>query len=209
MSAPQVDSCDQGGCAGLGASTLFPRLPARTGLRLGMRVPFWVLPGDMLLLAPLLALVSPATLSGVAVTAASGGLLPYEQSIRTGAGIFQIVFGREVQGTLYGYLGDRTLPLVIVPLDSSGAQYGVMALRSVALSFPVLEWTPFRTFATQVAFGLQLQLGFGLEIPLSRQMQYPAGAAAPDVSSSWNIFLRVQADGRYFFGSREDLQPPR
>ena len=145
--------------------------------------------------------------------AASGGFIPYEQSVRTGAGIFQIVLGREVQGTLYGYLlGDRTVPLLIVPIDNpnpGGSPYGVLALKSLSLGFPVVEWTPFRTFATQVAFGLQLQLGFGVEVPLSRQLVFPTGVPAPNVSTSWSMFLRVQADGRYFFGSREDLQPPK
>lgn len=214
MSASQVDNCNQGSsCSGLGSSTLFPRVPARTGVRFGLRVPFWLLPGDMIVLAPVLALASPRTLSNVGVAAASGGFIPYERSFRTGAGIFQIVAGREVQGTLYGYiLGGRSVPLVIVPIDNpnpGGPQYGVLALKSLSLGFPVVEWTPFRTFATQVAFGLQLQLGFGVEVPLSRQLEFPTGVPAPDVSTGWNVFLRVQADGRYFFGSREDLQPPK
>jgi len=214
MSASQVDNCDQASsCSGLGASALFPRVPARTGLRFGLRLPFWLVPGDMILLAPVLALASPRTLSNVGVAAASGGFIPYEQSVRTGAGIFQIVLGREVQGTLYGYLlGDRTVPLLIVPIDNpnpGGSPYGVLALKSLSLGFPVVEWTPFRTFATQVAFGLQLQLGFGVEVPLSRQLVFPTGVPAPNVSTSWSVFLRVQADGRYFFGSREDLQPPK
>jgi hypothetical protein len=29
------------------------------------------------------------------------------------------------------------------------------------------------------------------------------------VSASWTVFLRIQSDARYFFGSREDLAPPR
>ncbi|HWE22342.1 MAG TPA: hypothetical protein VG496_00250, partial [Myxococcales bacterium] len=210
LSTAQVDNCEQVSCSGLGASTLFPRMPARSGLRLGIRLPFWVVPGDLIVLAPVLALVSPPTLSNVGVAAASGGLIPYERSFRTGAGIFQLVAGREMQATLYGYLGDRNIPLVVVPIDNpGGSQYGVVALKSLALGFPIVEWTPFRTFATQVAFGLQLQLGFGLEVPLSTQLKYPTGPAAPDIPTSWNVFFRIQADGRYFFGSREDLNPPK
>src|SRR5262249_18061466 len=146
----------------------------------GVRIPFWLLPGDTLLLLPVLALASPDALSKVGVAAASGGLIPYERSFNTGAGVFQIVLGREVQGTLYGYLGERTIPLVVTPIaGGSTPQLGVVALRTLALSFPAVEWTPFRTFATQVAFSFQLQLGFGVELPTSVQVRYPSSAAAP------------------------------
>ena len=211
MAAAQTDKCSGSACDALGASNLFPRLPARTGLRLGVRIPFWLIPGDTLILGPVLALASPASLSKVGVAAASGGLVPYERSFTTQAGVFQFVLGREVQGTLYGYLGERTIPLMVAPIGQgpSGTTYGVIALRTLALSFPVVEWTPFRTFATQVAFSFQMQLGFGVEVPTSVQVRYPAGSAAPSVPPSWTIFLRIASDGRYFLGSREDLQPPR
>ena len=211
MTTPQLDKCEGSSCGALGTSSLFPRVPARTGLRLGLRLPFWLIPGDIILLGPVLLLASPSAASKVGVAAASGGFIPYERSLRTGAGIFQFVLGREVQGTLYGYLGDSTIPLMVTPVSEtpSGPQYGVLALKSVALAFPVLEWTPFRTFATQVAFSLQFQLGFGVELPLSKQVLYPTGQTAPAVPPSWSVFLRLQSDGRYFFGSREDLQPPR
>jgi hypothetical protein len=129
--APQLDECSGSSCEALGTSNLFPRIPARTGLRLGLRLPFWLLPGDTLLLVPILALVSPDSLSKVGVAAASGGLIPYERSFSTGVGIFQIVVGREVQGTLYGYLGERTIPLLITPIGEvpSGPELGVVALK--------------------------------------------------------------------------------
>jgi hypothetical protein len=211
MAAAQTDKCAGTTCDALGASNLFPRVPARTGLRLGLRLPFWLVPGDTLLLVPILALASPESLSKVGVAAGSGGFIPYERSVSTGAGVFQFVLGREVQATLYGYLGNKTIPLVIAPIGQgpSGPQYGVVALKSVALSFPTLEWTPFRTFATQVAFSFQLQLGFGVELPLSVSVPYPSGSTPPSVPAAWNIFLRIGSDGRYFLGSREDLQPPR
>ncbi len=211
MSAAQLDHCSGTSCDALGASNLFPRVPARTGLRLGLRLPFWLLPADTLLLVPILALVSPASLSKVGVAAASGGFFPYERTFSGSAGYFQIVLGREVQATLYGYLGEKTIPLVVTPIGQgpSGEQLGVVAVKSLVLDFPVLEWTPFRTFATQVAFAFQTQLGFGVEVPLSVSVRAPSGGPSPSIPLAWSIFLRLGADGRYFFGSREDLQPPR
>ena len=160
----------------------------------------------------MLALAAPGALNDVGVAAASGGLIPYERTFRTGAGSFQIVAGREVQGTLFGILGEANRPLYIVPLgtnpDGSPA-YGVMAQKSLALAFPLVEWTPFREFSTQLTFTACLQLGFGVEVPLSTNVVYPEGAALPDSPPAWNVFLRGQFDGRYFLGNREDLHPPR
>jgi len=211
MAAAEAAKCEGAGCELVGTSNLFPATPSRTGLRLGIRMPFWVLPGDMLVLGPVLALVAPHALSDVGVAAASGGLIPYERTFQTGIGSFQIVAGREVQGTLFGILGPANLPLYIAPITKNAdgtPVYGVVSERSLALAFPVLEWTPFRAFATQLTFTTAIQLGFGVEVPLSTDVVYPEGAAAVDPPPVWSVFLRGQFDGRYFLGPREDL-PPR
>jgi len=44
MTTPQLDKCEGSSCGALGTTSLFPRVPARTGLRLGLRVPFWLIP---------------------------------------------------------------------------------------------------------------------------------------------------------------------
>ena len=196
------------GCETVGTAALFPRAPARTGINLGLRMPFWLIPGDMLILGPVLALASPAALSQVGVEAASGGLIPYERSIRTGAGIFQVVAGREARVILFGFMTDL---LGVVPsgtLPDGSRQYAVVQFKSVQLEFPVLEWTPFRTFATQLTFAGQLQLGFSVGLPVSTEVLYPVGAPF-STGPSWSVWLRGVFDGRYFFGSREDLQSPR
>jgi hypothetical protein len=212
MLAAEADKCSGASCQLVGTSNLFPASPARTGLRLGVRMPFWVLPGDMLVLGPVLALVAPHALSDVGVAAASGGLIPYERTIQTGAGSFQIIVGREVQGTLFGYLGPANLPLYIAPIgknpDGTPA-YGVVSEKSLALAFPVVEWTPFRAFATQLTFTTAVQLGFGVEVPLSTEVVYPDNAAPVTPPPSWTVFLRGQFDGRYFLGGNENLPPGR
>lgn len=195
------------GCATVGSAALFPRIPARTGLSMGIRMPFWVIPGDMIILGPILALASPAALSKVGVEAASGGLIPYERSIRTDAGIFQVIAGREMRVILFG-LGN---PLTgVVPngtLPDGSSQYAVIQYTSVQLEFPVMEWTPFRTFATQLTFAAQLQLGFSVALP-SAQVVYPTPGPFSS-NPAWSVWLRGTFDGRYFFGSREDLESPR
>jgi hypothetical protein len=209
MAAAEVQKCGSSECSVIGSSSLFPAAPARTGLRLGLRLPFWLIPGDTLLLTPILALVSPRALSDVGVAAANGGLIPYERTLLTGAGSFQLILGREVQGTIYGVLGSAAQPLYIAPIGTKAdgtAEYGVVSQKSIQFAFPVVEWVPFRAFATQLTFAAAVQLGFGVEVPLSTSVKYPADREPPSTPAAWNVFIRGEFDGRYFLGAREDLQ---
>jgi hypothetical protein len=206
MQTAQNMPCDAGPeCAFVG---FFPIVPARTGFRLGMRLPFYVIPGDMLILGPVLAIASPSALSAVGVAAASGGLIPYQRGINIGAGTLQVVVGREFDATFFGYTGAVSI-LVEIPPQPDGNSGAVAQLKSMQLNFPVLEWTPFKTFATQLVFAADLQLGFGVEIPLSAPIVYPKGLGSATVGPSWSIFLRGTFEGRYFFGAREDLATPK
>jgi hypothetical protein len=210
MQSAQTESCDgDPACTVLGSSAFFPRVPARTGLRLGIRMPFYVLPFDMLILGPVLALVSPSALSSVGVAAASGGLIPYERSFGIGFGSLQFIVGREVDAVLYGYLSDVVVLVPAGPPPSPQSTNGAAQLKSIALNFPILEWTPFRTFATQLVFVAVVQLGFGMEIPFTSPIVYPPGFGNASLTPSYNFYLRGQFDGRYFFGSRDDLVAPR
>jgi hypothetical protein len=209
MSTAEVNPCSGGGCATLGSSKLFPRVPARTGVRLALRLPFWLIPGDLLLLAPVLGIASPTSLTRVAIAAGSGGLVPWQASFGTRIGTFQFVLGREVEANLFGYLGTEHL-LLIVPVTSGGPQgYGVVQAKTVRLEFPVLEYTPFRTFATQLTFALSAQVGFGYEWATASEVVYPDGATTGSLGSAWSVFFRFRFDGRYFMASREDLRAPR
>ncbi len=77
--------------------------------------------------------------------------------------------------------------------------------RSPSLSFPVLEWTPFRTFATQLTYATPIHFGFRLEVPLRYTRLGTDDARLKPIPLGWSVFLRLQFDARYFFGSREDL----
>jgi hypothetical protein len=163
----------------------------------------------MLLLGPILAVASPSALSSVGVAAASGGLIPYGRSFGIGLGSLQFVLGREIDTVLYGYLSDVVILVPVGPPPDPESAYGAAKLRSIALNFPVVEWTPFRTFATQLVFATVVQLGFGVEIPFTSPVVYPEGYGNAKLSPSYTVFLRAQFDGRYFFGSRDDLAAPR
>jgi hypothetical protein len=206
MQSSQVEACQGSACTAGKLYELFPRVPSRTGLRIGARLPFYVVPGDLLVLAPVLALVAPRSLPKVGITAMRGGLVPYERSFRTRAGTFQLIVGREVDLTFFGYLTD-SLQVRPYARDAIGeSAFGVYDSRSVRARVPVLEWTPIRSFATNVTFAVPVQIGAGLELPLGSTPVFPTNVPPVGAGTSWDVFVRVQLDAQYYFGEREDAR---
>jgi hypothetical protein len=193
------DSCDQGAL-----TVLLPRVPARSGIRLGLRLPFYLIPGDLLILAPLLLPFSQGALARVALAAISGGLLPYERSVLTPAGVFQVIVGRELDLTFFGYTSDVLEVLRLGTLPDGTGDYALAQVRSIRLSFPLVEWTPFRSFATNLTFGVPIQVGLGVEVPTSTRVVIPASGVSTTAPLTWTLFLRVQSDIQNFLGERED-----
>lgn len=203
IQSSQAQNCGAQRCADISPlSGLVPRVPARTGLRLGVRLPFYLIPGDMLLLTPVLLAVSPRAVQRVGIKAMQGGLIPYERSFLTPLGSLQLVAGREVDFTLFGYFAES---LEVRPINATDG--GIVATRSMRARFPVVEWTPLRSFATNLAFAVPIQLGVGFEAPLSTRVVEPKDAGPIVVPGlSWNAFLQLQLDVQYFLGQREDLR---
>jgi hypothetical protein len=67
----------------LQAGSLGAAIPNRLGLSTRLRMPFYVIPGDLLFLSPIY-LASPTTYTNMAVTASNGGLIPWQQGSRRG-----------------------------------------------------------------------------------------------------------------------------
>ena len=92
-------------CAG---GSLTAAIPGALGLNARLRMPFYLIPGDLLLLSPMYFL-SPTTYTNMAVTAGNGGLIPWQAGWATRFGRFQFVLGRELGATFYGELSDDTV----------------------------------------------------------------------------------------------------
>ena len=58
-------------------------------------MPFYLVPGDLLLMSPLY-FFDPEAYSKMAVTASNGGLIPWQLGMSTRIGRFQFVLGREL-----------------------------------------------------------------------------------------------------------------
>jgi len=155
-------------------------VPARRGITARLRVPFFIVPFDLLIAAPILVWASPTALTNMGIIAASGGLLPWHYAINTSVGAFQFLLGREVGLTLYGYIGDRVEnaaaapPEAVVPI---GGRLSFVSYRALQFDFPSFEWRPLRDFATKQALTFAIQLGWGVEFP--NQVRYISKLTLP------------------------------
>ncbi len=198
MESKQAAECKPGTTCppSIEVSNLLPQVPARTGYYGRLRMPFWLLPGDLVLATPILAFTAPDLLKRMAIRAASGGAIAWQRGFSTPVGRFQFVVGREATATFYGYVGGADEFLALTP-DLSHLY--VVSLRSIRLEIPVLEYRPFREFATTQATSLSFQFGFGWDFPTKVSVQVPTGLPPPSYRTVPFGFLRLQFDWRRYF----------
>jgi hypothetical protein len=171
-------------------------IPSRWAFAGRLRLPFWLIPGDLILALPTVAPISLDTYSKMAVVASNGGLIPWQAGIATPLGRFQFILGREIGFTLYGYgKGDDRL---IIPSGVPGTSAALIDLRSISFDFPLVEYRPFRSFSLNQSSSLMLQLYGGFEVPLSVSVARPIGAQKPNLKTTWHLGLRLAFDWRHY-----------
>jgi hypothetical protein len=175
--------------------SLTAAVPGRSAYNLRIRMPFWLIPGDMLIAGPILYFISPATLVKMGVVAASGGLIPIESIINTSIGKIQFVLGRELGVSLYGL--SSTKDQVLIPATSGAAD--LLYYKSIQFDFPFLEYQPFRTFSFDQTSGMMVQFFAGFDVPYDATVISPAGAKVPELKTLWNAGLRVIFNWRRYF----------
>jgi hypothetical protein len=174
-----------------------PGVPARTGAHFRFRIPFWLLPGDLLLATPVLAFTDPKTFEKMAITATDGGLIPWQTKLNTPVGKVQFVAGREVGATLFGF-GTKNAFLTVLN-SSSGPVVAPIAIKSIQWDFPLVEIRPFREYGTRYAFSTLLQIGGGFDRPLDAEIVGRPDLPPPPVKTRYFGFLRIFFDGRRYF----------
>jgi hypothetical protein len=173
-------------------------IPGRAGLTFRFRMPFWLLPLDLLITAPFLLITSPETFANMAVTAGLGGLIPWQAGIETSIGRFQFILGREIGLTLYGN-GDQKDAMLISEQGNNQDKTTLITYKSTQLDFPIVEYRPFRTFSLDQSSSLVIQLNFGVDIPNNESVVAPDGASVPDLKSVWYFGMRMAFDWRSYF----------
>jgi hypothetical protein len=175
--------------------TFTTAIPGRTGYSARLRLPFYLIPGDLLLLSPMY-FASPKTYQSMAVTAANGGLIPWQIGWATRFGRFQFVAGREIGATFYGLGSDDSL---LTPGEPPGTGPRVVKYESLYLDVPILEYRPYRAFDTTQTSALIVQLFAGVDIPSNDKVAYPSNAAAVDLDPVYSIGVRIVFDWRRYF----------
>jgi len=171
-------------------------VPGRGAITTRLRAPFWLVPGDLLLAGPILALTSKGKLQKMAVQAANGGLIPWQSGIATRFGRFQFVLGREVGVSIYRSGSDHGLviPTPGVPPASATA----VTLRSIQFDFPIFEYRLFRTFSVNQSSGLMIQSYLGFDEPIDSSVLRPTGAPNPRLHTIMTAGFRLVFDWRHY-----------
>lgn len=175
------------------AGSLAAAIPSRSAFSARLRMPFLLIPGDLLLLSPLY-LVSPQTYSALAVTAVNGGLIPWQLGWATRYGRFQFVLGREIGVTFYGAASDDSL---LAP--GSPGTPRVIRFKSTYLELPILEYRPYRAFDTTQSSEVLVQLYAGIDEPRGEQVIFPVGAPALKMDRVYCLGVRLLFDWRRYF----------
>ena len=170
-------------------------IPGRSSFSARIRLPFYIVPGDLLIAGPILLLLSPKDLSEMAVTAVNGGLIPWHLGMATPIGRFQIVLGREAAIYFYG----RTKQRDAIFAYNNNNQLIWLSYRSTQFEFPFLEYKPLRSFSTDQSSTLLIQFYAGIDIPYNIKSLDPNGLPAPELESIWYLGARVVFDWRHYF----------
>jgi hypothetical protein len=174
--------------------SLTAAIPSHMGLSTRVRMPFFLIPGDLFLLSPLY-FIAPDRYMQMAVTASNGGLIPWQSGWATPIGRFQFVLGRELGVTFFGLTGEDRL---FVPGAISGGSDRIVDYKSLYFDLPVLEYRPFRAFSSNQSAALMVQLFTGFTVPYSANVILPAGTPGVDLNTVWSIGLRLVLDWRYY-----------
>jgi hypothetical protein len=168
---------------------------SRFGFSTRLRMPFYLIPGDLLLLSPMY-LFAPETYTNMAVISSNGGLIPWQAGWATRVGRFQFVLGRELGATFYGYGFDNK---TVVPGATPGAEPRVVDFKSIHFDLPILEYRPYRAFDTKQSSAVLFQFFAGAEVPQSSSVAWPLGAPGVKLEKIYSIGVRAIFDWRRYF----------
>ena len=160
------------------------------------RLPFWLIPGDLLFVGPIVYLINKDRATEMAVAAVNGGVIAWQAGIHTSIGRFQFILGREVGVSYYGtkFLKNDAL---LIPVSST--ETNLVAYSSTKFDFPILEYRPLRTFSLNQTSSLIFQISGGMDIPHSASVLSPVGVPVPELRTVYHIGLRLVFDWRKYF----------
>lgn len=177
------------------ANTITSIIPGRSAYSVRLRLPFWLVPGDLLLAGPILGFTHPKAFQKMAVEAVNGGVIGWQSRFATPIGRFQFVLGREVGLSIYGLGG--TADALFVP--TSANTLAIVTYKSIKYDFPFLEYQPVRSFSQSQSSALRLQFSFGVDTPFKTAAITPVTPTDLDLKPIWYLSARLVFNWRHYF----------
>lgn len=173
-------------------------IPGRTSISTRVRMPYYLIPGDLILGAILIAPFSVTTFTDMAVTASNGGLLSWQSAIATDIGRFQFMFGREVGVHFFGFT--KASQEIWMPFKNTNNELlsDLVELRSLLVEAPIIEWRPYRTFSEDQHSSLVVQISGVADVPLYWKSMLRPNATV-DLDTRYGLNLRIAFDWRYYY----------
>ncbi len=109
------------------------------------------------------------------------------------------VLGREIAVYFFGRTKERDALFTFVNNENGEEDLFIVSYRSTQFEFPVLEYRPFRSFATDQSSSLLIQLYGGVDIPHNVESLVPEGVPAPELQTVWYLGARLIFDWRHYF----------
>jgi hypothetical protein len=175
-------------------------MPSRNAYFLRLRLPFYLIPGDLLILAPVLLFTNRNAMNKVIATAGNGGLIPWQSKMNTPIGSFQFILGREVGVSFYGT--GATPDAFMIPWDEKGNGV-ITSIHSTQINFPILEYRLGRSYAARQSADFFMQLYGGIDIPGKRRNLYPENTPMPPLRNIYFVGLRFVFDYRHYLGKNK------
>jgi hypothetical protein len=172
------------------------RVPTRDAITFHYRAPYWLIPGDLILTAPILLAVDFNLYKAMAVISANGGLLGLQPILLTPVGAFQFTLGRELNVSLFN--GDDPVFAFNGGDPEAASSYSLFEVNSVMIDAPVFTLQPFRSFSNKLTSALGLQLGAAIDIPRATDVR-SGEEASPGVA--YAVYLRLILESRWYLGS--------
>lgn len=171
------------------------QVPARTAISTRIRLPFYAVPGDLLLAGLLVAPWSQETFTEFAIAASTGGLFGWQSGIATSIGRFQFMIGREVGVQFLGFVeGDE----MAFSTTNDPASTVTVRLRTILIDAPIVEWRLFRSFSQDQHSSVAVQLCGTADVPvLLAHAVLPVDQVR--LQPRWGLAIRALFDWRYYY----------
>jgi hypothetical protein len=173
-------------------------VPSRDALSFRIRLPFYLIPCDLILLVPVLAVISPKAMNKAIVKAGNGGLIPWQAAITTPVGRLQFILGREMGVSFYG--SKSNTDTYLLPTGNANGQV-LFNMNTTQLNFPVLEYRFMRKYGASQTADMSMQIEGGMDIPGKKSVIFPAGSSIPAMQNIYFIKLRFMFDYRHYVSS--------